>query len=59
MKCFYNHAPIAQSDRAVVSGTTSAGGSNPSGRVKRSELTNVSSDLFLLCLVISSNKIYY
>lgn len=27
------HAPIAQLDRAVVSGTTSAGGSNPSGRV--------------------------
>lgn len=30
------YAPIAQSDRAVVSGTTSAGGSNPSGRVKKS-----------------------
>lgn len=30
------HAPIAQLDRAVVSGTTSVGGSNPSGRVKKS-----------------------
>lgn len=26
------HAPVAQSDRAVVSGTASVGGSNPSGR---------------------------